>query len=82
MFSVIAMGLIQIIAIKFSSDINKVKFRFLRTISNNIVSEATVGCFLRKNIFWLIEKDKKLAISQIILSKRWNHLFEQSKAIS
>lgn len=82
MFSVIAMGLIQIIAIKFSGDIKKVNFRFLRTISNNIVSEATVACFLRKNIFWLIEKDKKLAISEIILSKRCNHLFEQSKAIS
>jgi hypothetical protein len=82
MFSVIAMGLIQIIAIKFSSEINKLNFRFLRTTSKNIVSEATVACYLRKNIFWLIEKDRKFAISEIIISKHSQRLLQQSKVVS
>ena len=82
MFSIIAMGLIQIISIKFSGEISKVRFRFLRTQSQNIVSEATVACFLRKNIFWLIEKDRKLAISEIINSKHSDLFLEESKAIS
>ena len=82
MLSAIAMGLLQIIAIRFSSDIAKLSFRFLRTKSANIVSEATVACFLRKNIFWLISKNKKSVISEIITSKYSDTLFEPEQEVS
>jgi hypothetical protein len=66
----IAMGLLQIISIKFSVEINKTSFRFLRTRTNEIVSEATVACFLRKNIIRLIAKNSSFTISRIIKEKQ------------
>jgi hypothetical protein len=82
MFSAIAMGIIQIIAIRYSNDINKISFRFLRTKTDNIVSEATVACFLRKNIFWLINKNKKSMISDIIMSKYSEPLLDLEREVS
>lgn len=72
MISAIAIGLLQILALKFSSDMHISKFpiRFLRTKSKSIHSEATVACFLRKSIFRSIEKGDGFTISKIIKSKQ------------
>ena len=50
-------------------------FRFLRTKSKETFSEATVACYLRKNIFSFIEKSNKFRISQIIKKKEVDPLF-------
>jgi len=79
--SSIAIGLLQIISLRFSKDINKTSFRFLRTKSNAIVSEATVACYLRRNIFSFISKTNKFSISEIIKDKQVEPLFyEESQA--
>ena len=72
MMSIIAMGLLQILALKFSDDMTNSKFpiRYLRTKSRSIHSEATVACFLRKSIFCIIEKSSRFTISKIIKSKQ------------
>jgi hypothetical protein len=69
MFSCIAIGLLQIMSIKFSTSTDNIMIRFLRTKTNIIVSEATVAYSLRKNIFQFIYKYRNLAISKIIESK-------------
>lgn len=82
MCSCIAIGLLQIIAIKFSKEINKASFRFLRTKSNMIVSEATVACFLRKNIFQHIAKNSGFIIPQIISQKQSEPCFSYELKVS
>ena len=79
MCNCIAMGLLQIISIKFSTEINKTPFRFLRTKSKDVVSEATVSCFLRKNIFSLIAKNNKSTISEIIKEKQSETCFRDNR---
>ncbi|WP_230986603.1 hypothetical protein [Cohnella fermenti] len=51
MCSCIATGLLQLIALKFSSRTSGLFWRYLRTPSKTIVSEATVVVYLRKSIF-------------------------------
>jgi len=82
MCSCIAMALLQIISIKFSDEINKAPFRFLRTKSNTIVSEATVACFLRKNIIRLITKNSGFTISRIIKEKQSEPWFSDNQQAS
>lgn len=68
MCSCIAIGLLQIISIKFSKEINKTTFRFLRAKSKMIVSDATVTCFLRKKIFMHIAKNSRYFFLPIFYS--------------
>lgn len=82
MCSCIAIGMLQIISIKFSKEINKSTFRFLRTKTNSIVSEATVACFLRKNIFQHIAKNSVFLIPRIISSKQTEPCFSQQTKVS
>ncbi|MCY6355929.1 hypothetical protein [Clostridium sp. ZS2-4] len=78
----IAMGLLQIISLKFSRDINMRNFRFLRTKSKEVVSEATVACYLRKSIFSFIEKSNRFSISKIIKKKQVDPLFYEDRLAS
>ena len=69
--SSIAIGLLQIIALKFSTtELNNKFFRYLRTPSKEIVSEAIVACYLRKNIFRIMAKNAGLSITKIIKNKQ------------
>lgn len=70
MFSCIAMGLLQMISLSFSKDIQTKTFRFLRTPSKAIVSEATVMCYLRQNIFRIMAKKPDLSITRFIQDKQ------------
>ncbi len=70
MFSCIAIGLLQIIAIKFSKELNVTSFRWLRTQSNSIPSEATVAHFMRKTIFIVFQNMPHLGITRFILPKQ------------
>lgn len=76
MCSCIAIGLLQIIALNFSStELNNKIFRYLRTPSKTIVSEATVACYLRKNIIRIMAKNAGLSITKIIKNKQVEPLF-------
>lgn len=66
----IAMGLLQLIALRFSSRTPALFFRYLRTPSHAVVSEATVAAYLRKSIFRLFVQNPHLSITKIIKSKQ------------
>ena len=70
MCSCIAIGILQLIALKYSGKINTSKFRYLRTPSNKVVSEATLACYLRKNIFRIMANNHRISITQIIKKKQ------------
>jgi hypothetical protein len=48
--AMIAMGLLQIISLRFSKELNFSSFRWLRTRTNEVVSEATVLFFSQKHL--------------------------------
>lgn len=68
--AIISMGLLQIISLRFSKELNSSSFRWLRTRTNEIVSEATVAYFFRKNIYRVIEKYRHLRIMRIIMANQ------------
>jgi hypothetical protein len=70
MCSVIATGLIQLVALKFSERSPALFLRYLRTPSKAVVSEATVTAHLRQSIFRLFAQNRPLSITQIIRSKQ------------
>lgn len=70
MFSCVAIGILQMISLTFSKEIQTKTFRFLRTPSKAIVSEATVMCYLRQNIFHIMAKTPNLSITRFILDKQ------------
>ncbi|PRX74303.1 hypothetical protein B0G52_102330 [Cohnella sp. SGD-V74] len=57
MCSVIATGIVQLLALRFSGQTPALFFRYLRTPSKSIVSEATVTVYLRKSIFRLFAQN-------------------------
>ena len=76
--AIICMGLLQILSLKFSKELNTSSFRWLRTKTNSIVSEATVAYFFQKNIFRIMVQYSHLNIMQIIKSKQ-NEGFSDQK---
>ena len=70
MFSCIAIGMLQMSSLSFSKDIQAKPFRFLRTPSKAIVSEATVMCYLRQNIFRIMAQKPHLNITRFIQGKQ------------
>lgn len=70
MCSVIATELVQLIALRFSGRTPALFFRYLRTPSKSIVSEATVAAYLRKSIFRLFAQNRQIALTKIIRSKQ------------
>lgn len=56
MCSVIATGIVQLLALRFSGQTPALFFRYLRTPSKSIVSESTVTAYLRKSIFRCLPK--------------------------
>jgi hypothetical protein len=72
----VAIGLLQILSLKFSGTIELKKIRFMRTYRNCILSEATIADFLRKNFFYLLSKHPYLTLTRIITSKQYSNLDE------
>jgi hypothetical protein len=70
LLSCIALGLLQLISLKFADAFNGSVIRFMRTKSNAIPSEATVADFMRKNIYQLFRFYPDLPITAIISSKQ------------
>lgn len=70
MFCCIAMGMLQILALKFSDAINVSDFRYMRTPSKSVMSEMTTALYLRKNIFRIMTENPHFAITRIIMRKQ------------
>jgi hypothetical protein len=62
----IALGLLQIVSLLFTNVFSGSALRFMRTRSNDIPSEATVACFMRKNLFQLFRFFPDLSITRFI----------------
>jgi hypothetical protein len=82
MCSVIAMGIVQLLALRFSGQTPALFFRYLRTPSKSIVSEATVTVYLRKSIFHLFTQNPHLSITKIIRSKQDSYDFDANSLAS
>lgn len=66
----------RILSLKFSeTDLKRCKFRFLRIISSEVASEATVASYLRQNIFHIMGKNATLSITKIIKNKQLSPSF-------
>jgi len=71
LFASIAMGLIQLCALKYSEEINKNKIRWLRSSSNSIPSEETTALNLRLSLRTLFyDNCDDLALVRVI-RERW-----------
>jgi hypothetical protein len=70
MISVIALGLLQLISLKFGDEINKSGGRYMRTVSNAVPSERTVADFLRRNINMLFRFFPNIALTSIIRNRQ------------
>ena len=68
----VAFGLLQICSLRFASEINTQKFRWLRSKTNVIPSEATTSHFMGKSIFRMVAFRQDLHIMQFI-SERQSH---------
>lgn len=78
----IAMGLLQLVALRFSDRTPKHLFRYLRTPSHAVQSEATVAAYLRKSIFRMFTQNPHVSITQIIKSKQGNAEVERDSLVS
>ena len=70
LISVIAMGIVQMLSLKYSSLLSLSDIRYLRTPSKIIVSEAMFMDILRRNFCYLLANSRDLPIVRIIRSKQ------------
>jgi len=75
LLSAIALGLLQLISLKFGDGINLKKIRFLRTYSSAHASEGTIRQYLRNQIFMQFAKKDALTVIEIIKSKQKDDFF-------
>jgi hypothetical protein len=69
MLNLIAAGLLQILALKYSEKLERSSFNWLRTASQKIFTEASMSQFLRRDFFMQFQKWPYLGILQIIRSR-------------
>lgn len=70
LFSSIAMGITQILCLKYEGKIQVSDFRYLRTPSCQVMSEASMMEYLRRNLFRFMARQEELTITKIISSKQ------------
>jgi hypothetical protein len=73
MFSCIAMGLVQLCSLRFAGIVSHSPFRWLRTVSSRIPSEATTVDFMRKSFFRVFHKRLDLPIMSLIRSAQCDY---------
>lgn len=66
----IAMGIIQMLCLNYGSKIPVSSFRYLRTSSHQIMSEASMMNYLSRNLFRFMAGENRLTITKIIFSKQ------------
>ncbi len=78
--SEVAIGIVQLIALRPVFVRRIQKHRYLRTSNDNKISEATVFWYLRKNIFRLLSLNAHSSISRIILEMQEPDLSDENAA--
>lgn len=66
----IAIGILQLLCLKYEGKLQVSAFRYLRTPSGEIMSEASMMEYLRKTLFRFMVQQKNLTVTKIILSKQ------------
>jgi hypothetical protein len=72
----ISLGLLQLLSLSFEGRLDVRKFRFLRTYSNSVASEATMVTYLRNMICSAFAKSTRFHIIRIIQDKQI-HAFDE-----
>ena len=67
-----AMGILQILSIRFMGKVSPERLRYQRTPSRGRISEAAVMDYLRKHFFRLLNQSAELRITQIIQEQQEN----------
>ena len=70
LFSSIAMGITQMLCLKYEGKIHVSDFRYLRTPSRQVMSEASMMEYLRRNLFRFMARQGELTITKIISSRQ------------
>lgn len=70
LFSSIAMGIVQMLCLKYGSSIRVSDYRYLRTPSSQVMSEASMMEYLRRNLFRFLAEKDNLTITKIISGKQ------------
>ena len=70
MSSCITMDIIQFLCLEYQDDIRVSDFRYLRTPSRKVMSEASMMEYLRRNLFRFMAQEGNLTITKIISSKQ------------
>lgn len=70
MLSSIAMGITQMLCLEYEGKIRVSDYRYLRTPSRPVMSEASMMCYLRRNLFRFMARKGSLTITKIITSKQ------------
>ena len=70
LFASIAMGIIQMLCLNYENRLSVSSFRYLRTSSNQVMSETSMSKYLGRNLFRFMAKQDKLTITKIIFSKQ------------
>lgn len=70
LFSSIAMGIIQMLCLKYEGKLRVSDFRYLRTPSRRVMSEASMMEYLRRNLFRFMDRQQELTITKIISSRQ------------
>jgi hypothetical protein len=71
-FACIAMGLIQLISLRFSKVVNDSKIRWLRTAAINVPSEETTANFIRHAFRLMLDKCDDLALVRAVRERQYN----------
>jgi hypothetical protein len=71
-FACIAMGLLQLISLKFSKVVNDSKIRWLRTAATNVPSEETTANFIRHTLHVMSDKCDDSALVRVIRERQYN----------
>lgn len=66
----IATGIIQMLCLRYEGKLQVSAFRYLRTPSRKVMSEASMMEYLRRTLFRFMVLQKELAVTKIILSKQ------------
>ena len=81
MFCCIATGILQLVALTFTDEINAAPIRWLRTYTNIVPSEESTAVALRDNLWRVYDLCPELGIFRIIRQKIHQRLAD-SRAVA
>lgn len=70
LFASIAMGIVQMLCLNYGNKLSVSAFRYLRTSSHQLMSEASMIKYLGRNLFRFMAKQDSLTITKIIFSRQ------------